>query len=43
MNFSKLQAVTGRIVGPEGATLPEGAEVEVKDVDPGDKARNNFV
>lgn len=30
MNFSKLQAVTGRIVGPEGATLPEGAEVEIR-------------
>jgi uncharacterized lipoprotein YbaY/LysM repeat protein len=30
MNFSKLQAVTGRIVAPEGSTFPEGAEVEVK-------------
>jgi uncharacterized lipoprotein YbaY len=30
MEFSKLQAVSGRVVGPEGATLPEGAQVEVK-------------
>jgi len=30
MNFSKLPAVTGRIVGPEGATLPAGAQVEIR-------------
>jgi heat shock protein HslJ len=30
MNFSKLQAVTGRILGPDGATLPEGAQVEIR-------------
>jgi len=30
MKFSKLQAVTGRIVAPEGSTLPQGAQVEVK-------------
>ena len=25
-----MQAVTGHIVGPEGATLPEGAKVEIR-------------
>lgn len=30
MNFSKLQAVTGRIAAPDGATLPQGAEVEIR-------------
>ncbi|MCB0196225.1 MAG: YbaY family lipoprotein [Anaerolineae bacterium] len=30
MNFAKLQAVTGRIVAPEGSTLPEGSQVEIR-------------
>jgi len=33
MTFSKLYAVTGRIVTPAEATLPEEAQVEVKVVD----------
>ncbi|MCB0167399.1 MAG: YbaY family lipoprotein [Anaerolineae bacterium] len=30
MKFGKLQAVTGRIVAPEGSTLPEGSQVEIR-------------
>jgi heat shock protein HslJ len=33
MTFSKLYAVTGRIVAPAEATLPEGAQMEVKVMD----------
>jgi uncharacterized lipoprotein YbaY len=33
MRFSKLHAVTGQVIAPEGATLPEGAKLEVKVMD----------
>jgi heat shock protein HslJ/LysM repeat protein len=33
MNFSRLQAVTGIVVGPVNATLPAGATLEVKVMD----------
>lgn len=33
MNFNKLHAVTGTIIGPVGATLPAGAMLEVKVMD----------
>ncbi|MFC1975192.1 YbaY family lipoprotein [Chloroflexota bacterium] len=33
MNFSKLQAVTGTIIGPVDATLPAGATLDVKVMD----------
>ena len=30
MNFSKLHAVTGKVIAPDGATLPEGTQIEVR-------------